>query len=118
MANNKQIRPHDAGCFPFSLANFTASGLDVARNLAFKNCKNQFYFKGRQTVSKHKTTDIKEIQLVSFRSGNASAPGKFPDETNSMESHSVPFTVQLDFVETFCKTMAINLDDKSPSPCC
>ena len=57
-------------------------GLDVARNLAFKNCKNQFYFKGRQTVSKHETTGIKEIQLASFRPGNASAPGKFPDGTN------------------------------------
>ena len=50
-------------------------GLDVARNLAFKNCKTQFYSKGRQTVSKHETTGIKEIQLVSFRPGNASGPG-------------------------------------------
>ena len=52
-------------------------GLDVARNLAFKNCKNQFYFKGIQTVSKHETTGIKEIQLASFRPGKVSATGNF-----------------------------------------
>ena len=55
-------------------------GLDVARNLAFKNCKNQFYFKGRQTVSKHETAGIKEILLASFRPGKVSAPGNFPME--------------------------------------
>ena len=26
MANNKQIRPHDAGCLPFSVANLDALG--------------------------------------------------------------------------------------------
>ena len=82
MANNKRIRPHDAGCLPFSLANLDASGLGLASKFAFKNCKTQFYSKGRQTVSKQETTGIKEIQLVSFRPGNASAPGKFSDGTN------------------------------------
>ena len=39
-------------------------------------------------------------------------------EWNQLESRSDSFTLQPDFVETFFKTMAINLNDKSPSPCC
>ena len=66
----------------FHWPNWTLQGLGLASKLAFKNCTTQFYSKGRQTVSKQETTGIKEIQLVSFRPGNASAPGKFPDETN------------------------------------
>ena len=51
--------------------------LSLASKFAFKNCKTQCYSKGRQTVSKQEPTGIKEIELVSFRPGNASAPGNF-----------------------------------------
>ena len=61
-------------------------------------------------------TGIKEIQLASFRPGNASAPREI-SRRNQLESRSDSFTLQQDFVETFCKTKAINLNDKSPSPC-
>ena len=63
--------------YHFHLPTWTLQGLGLASKFAFKNGKNQLHFKGRQTVSKHETTGIKEIQLASFRPGNASAPGNF-----------------------------------------
>ena len=68
--------------YHFQWPTWTLQGLGLERKFAFKNCKNQFYFKGRETVSKHRTTGIKEIQLVSFLPGNASAPGNFLMEPN------------------------------------
>ena len=63
--------------YHFHWPTWTLQCLSLASKFAFKNCKTQFYSKGRQTVSKQETTGIKEIQLVSFRPGNASAPGNF-----------------------------------------
>ena len=63
--------------YHFHWPTWTLQGLGLASKFAFKNCTTQFYSKGRQTVSKQETTGIKEIQLVSFRPGNASAPGNF-----------------------------------------